>query len=131
MAATTVQVQMQQRRDTASGWTSANPTLLSGEFGVETDTNKVKIGDGSTTWNALTYIPGFSVSAYPLAGSDIATDADLTINAFGASFVSTPKTLAQDATIPSSRNAVIFGPSYTIGTGVTLTVSTGSFLRIL
>jgi len=46
MAATTVQVQMQQRRDTAAGWTSANPTLLSGEFGVETDTNKVKIGDG-------------------------------------------------------------------------------------
>ena len=75
MAATTVQVQMQQRRDTASGWTAANPTLLSGEFGVETDTNKVKIGDGSTAWNALSYIPGFSVSAYPLATADIADSA--------------------------------------------------------
>jgi len=75
MAATTVQVQMQQRRDTAAGWTSANPTLLSGEFGVETDTNKVKIGDGSTAWNSLAYIPGFSVSAYPIATADIANDA--------------------------------------------------------
>jgi hypothetical protein len=66
---------MQQRRDTAAGWTSANPTLLSGEFGVETDTNKVKIGDGSTAWNSLAYIPGFSVSAYPIATADIANDA--------------------------------------------------------
>ena len=75
MAATTVQVQMQQRRDTAAGWTSANPTLLSGEFGVETDTNKVKIGDGSTAWNALAYIPGFSISNYPIATADIDNDA--------------------------------------------------------
>ena len=41
MAATEVKVQMQQRRDTAAGWTSANPTLLSGELGFETDTKKV------------------------------------------------------------------------------------------
>lgn len=75
MAATTVQVQMQQRRDTAAGWTSADPTLLSGEFGVETDTNKVKIGDGSTAWSSLAYIPGFSISAYPIATADIADDA--------------------------------------------------------
>ena len=48
MAATTVNVQMQQRRDTAANWTSANPTLLSGELGYETDTGKFKIGDAST-----------------------------------------------------------------------------------
>lgn len=75
MAATTVNVQMQQRRDTAAGWTSANPTLLSGEFGYETDTDKIKIGDGSTAWASLSYIPGFSISAYPLATADIADDA--------------------------------------------------------
>lgn len=75
MAATEVKVQMQQRRDTASGWTSANPTLLSGELGFETDTKKAKLGDGSTAWNSLTYYPGFSLSAYPLATSDIADDA--------------------------------------------------------
>ena len=55
MAATTVNVQMQQRRDTAAGWTSANPTLLSGELGFETDTYKYKLGDGSTAWNSLAY----------------------------------------------------------------------------
>jgi hypothetical protein len=36
------------RRDTAANWTSANPTLLAGEMGVETDTRKYKVGDGST-----------------------------------------------------------------------------------
>jgi len=29
---------LQMRRDTASNWTSNNPTLLAGEMGVETDT---------------------------------------------------------------------------------------------
>lgn len=75
MAATTVNVQMQQRRDTAAGWTSANPTLLSGELGFETDTYKAKLGDGSTAWNSLSYLPGFAISSYPLSTVDIANDA--------------------------------------------------------
>lgn len=57
MAATTVNVQMQQRRDTAASWTSVNPTLRSGEFGYETDTGKFKIGDGTTAWTSLAYLP--------------------------------------------------------------------------
>ena len=48
-------VQIQLRRDTASNWTSANPTLAAGEFAIETDTDKYKIGDGSTAWTSLGY----------------------------------------------------------------------------
>lgn len=44
------------RRGNAAQWTSANPTLAAGEFGVELDTLKVKIGDGTTAWNTLAYI---------------------------------------------------------------------------
>lgn len=44
-----------QRRDTAANWTSANPTLASGEIGLEIDTRKFKIGDGSTSWTSLNY----------------------------------------------------------------------------
>ena len=47
--------QFQFRRDTASNWTSNNPTLLSGEMGIETDTSKFKIGDGATAWITLGY----------------------------------------------------------------------------
>lgn len=48
-------IQIQLRRGTAAEWTSANPTLAEAEMGVETDTRKFKIGDGSTQWNDLDY----------------------------------------------------------------------------
>jgi hypothetical protein len=51
-----VVTQIQVRRGTAAQWTSANPTLASGEQGFETDTLKLKIGDGSTAWNSLGYV---------------------------------------------------------------------------
>jgi hypothetical protein len=50
-----VVTQIQIRRGTAAQWTSSNPTLASGEQGFETDTNKMKIGNGSTAWNSLSY----------------------------------------------------------------------------
>jgi|688.fasta_scaffold25541_2 hypothetical protein len=40
------------RRDTASNWVLNNPILLSGEIGIESDTNKFKIGNGSR-WNSI------------------------------------------------------------------------------
>jgi hypothetical protein len=50
------------RRDTAANWTSANPVLLAGEMGIETDTRKYKVGDGSTAWTGLSYyIDGVAV----------------------------------------------------------------------
>lgn len=46
---------LQNRRDTAANWTTNNPTLAAGELGLETDTTKYKIGDGTTAWNSLAY----------------------------------------------------------------------------
>lgn len=46
---------IQVRRDLAANWTNANPTLAQGEMGLETDTLKIKYGDGSTAWNSLAY----------------------------------------------------------------------------
>jgi hypothetical protein len=51
-------IKFQVRRSNNSTWSSANPTLASGELGFETDTNKLKIGNGSNTWNTLSYIAG-------------------------------------------------------------------------
>lgn len=48
--------QIQLRRDTAVNWTSANPILAQGEPGVETDTGKMKLGDGATAWSTLPYL---------------------------------------------------------------------------
>ena len=46
---------IQIKRGTATAWTSANPTLNAGEMGFETDTKKMKVGDGSTAWTSLGY----------------------------------------------------------------------------
>lgn len=48
-------VKIQIRRDTASNWSSNNPTLSLGELGFVIDTSQLKIGDGSTLWNSLPY----------------------------------------------------------------------------
>ncbi len=47
-------VRIQLRRDTAANWTSNNPTLREGEVGIETDTLKMKVGNGSSTWTQIT-----------------------------------------------------------------------------
>jgi hypothetical protein len=49
---------IQFRRDTSTNWESNNPILLQGEFGYELDTGFAKIGDGSSTWDQLTYFGG-------------------------------------------------------------------------
>lgn len=43
------------RVDTAANFSSANPLLALGEMGWEQDTNRIKVGDGVTLWNALPY----------------------------------------------------------------------------
>ena len=46
---------MQQRRGTATQWTTANPVLAAGEIGFEIDTYKFKIGDGINQWDDIDY----------------------------------------------------------------------------
>ena len=53
----TLNALQKQRRDTASNWTSNNTVLLAGEWGIESDTKKFKIGDGTTAWQSLDYVP--------------------------------------------------------------------------
>ena len=50
--------QIKLRRDTAANFTSKNPVLGIGEPAYETDTKKLKIGDGTTAYNSLDYFAG-------------------------------------------------------------------------
>ena len=47
---------IQIKRGTAAEWTAADPVLALAELGLETDTNKLKAGDGVTIWSALPYL---------------------------------------------------------------------------
>lgn len=51
-------VKIQFRRSTAAEWTAANPLLAIGELGLETDTGKFKVGNGSNNWTTLAYSSG-------------------------------------------------------------------------
>lgn len=63
---------IQQRRGLAATWTSVDPILAQGEDGLETDTNRVKIGDGVSLWSALPYFGELRVVGFAL--SDETTD---------------------------------------------------------
>ena len=55
MADKTLNIRIQLRNDTAENWTNANPVLRKGEMGVEIDTGKTKIGNGTAQWKDLKY----------------------------------------------------------------------------
>jgi hypothetical protein len=76
----TLSALQKQRRDTAANWTTANPTLLAGEIGIESDTEKIKIGDGSTAWTSLAYTPWSQLSAYPIVNADISATAEIAVS---------------------------------------------------
>jgi hypothetical protein len=67
------QTLLQFRRGTAALWASSNPVLAAGEFGYETDTNKGKIGNGTTSWNSLSYVVG-SFPANQISGTSLASN---------------------------------------------------------
>lgn len=55
MAGNTLKTRIQLRNDEAATWVEKNPVLLKGEMGIEVDTGKIKIGDGTKAWNELSY----------------------------------------------------------------------------
>ena len=61
MTSTTAEIQV--RRGAAAAWTAANPVLADGEWGKESDTGKVKLGDGTTPWMAQPYVFPVDTSA--------------------------------------------------------------------
>jgi len=66
---------IQLRGGTAAAWTSANPILAQNEFGVETDTNRMKRGDGATAWTSLAY---FETGEVTLSGAQTFTNKVIT-----------------------------------------------------
>jgi hypothetical protein len=97
---------MQQRRGTASQWTSANPILNAGEMGWESDTNKFKIGDGTNHWADLDYFADTNSTVNPAFGSSI-TFEGATANDFETTLAVTDPTADRTITLPNVTGTVI------------------------
>ncbi len=101
--------QIKFRRDTASNFTSNNPTLAAGEPGYETDTGKVKIGDGTTAWTSLAYLVGASGSVTSvgsgggLSGGPITISGSLAVGA-GTGITVNPDNVAVDMSVFSTSD---------------------------
>jgi len=61
-------VRFQLRGGTSTEWTNSNPILLPVEIGVETDTKKIKIGNGVDTWSNLLYMTQGEIGLTGLTG---------------------------------------------------------------
>lgn len=53
-----IPIRVQHKRMTASEWADSSLILLDGELGVESDTGKVKVGNGRDRFSALQYLTG-------------------------------------------------------------------------
>ena len=55
MSENSLSVKIKQRYDTEANWSSINPILLEGEIAISSDKGLFKIGNGTSTWSALSY----------------------------------------------------------------------------
>jgi hypothetical protein len=83
------------RSDTAANWTAVNPVLQAGEIGLETDTRKFKVGDGSTAWSELSYWP--AATATMARGQCSKMDSGTTTIATQSTYVTTGLTATLDS----------------------------------
>jgi hypothetical protein len=112
-------IRIQLRRDTAANWTSSNPVLRAGELGIETDTLKFKIGNGSSTWTQITNYANVtstglssSLSSYILAEDQGTPGGPAELNSTG------------DLLVPENSIVLWDDSEYTYSTTVTATQPT-------
>lgn len=105
------------RGGTAAEWTSENPTLAAREMGVETDTHKLKIGDGTTAWTSLSYTVASDSTKQPLdatltAVARVTTAADSVIYftaadvAAAMTVTAAARTVLDDSTVSAMRTTL-------------------------
>lgn len=117
------------RNDTAANWTSENPVLSKGEVGIEIDTSKFKIGDGTKDWSQLSYA-GTVVAASNTNGHIAIDGVDTTVYtlpAGGSALGGVKTTSSGTGTVKINSGGTmqlnVVNPAITAGTYTKLTVN--------
>ena len=110
MADITLDARQQQKHDTSTNFNNANKLYLEGEFLVETDTGKVKIGDGTLGYKSLPYTIGTRVpEGAKFTDTTYTAGTGLSLN--GTSFSISNSGVTAGSYGPSQDSSVGFGDS--------------------
>lgn len=110
MANITLDARQQQKHDTSTNFNNANKLYLEGEFLVETDTGKVKIGDGTLSYKSLPYTIGTRVpEGAKFTDTTYTAGTGLSLN--GSSFSISNSGVTAGSYGPSQDSSVGFGDS--------------------
>lgn len=110
MANITLDARQQQKHDTSTNFNNANKLYLEGEFLVETDTGKVKIGDGTLGYKSLPYTIGTRVpEGAKFTDTTYTAGTGLSLN--GTSFSISNSGVNAGSYGPSQDSSVGFGDS--------------------
>jgi hypothetical protein len=118
-------IQIQIRRGTAAQWTSANPVLGEGEPAYETDTGKIKYGDGTTAWTTLAYRGGSTLAdTAPLVNGTVSAGTATTVSR--SDHVHPKDTTKQDTLTLATGVQTWFGTPTSANLKAAVTDETGS-----
>lgn len=117
---------IQLRRDTATNWSTNNPTLDAGELGIDTTNSLIKLGNGTSAWNSLS---GYGTTSPTFTGT-------VTLPLTTAGYVTTTSggLISSVATIPNAgltnSSITVNGSSISLGGSATVKASTTNALTI-
>lgn len=81
----TLNTRIQLRHDVKANWDDNSSVVLkAGEVGIETDTSKMKVGDGAKTWAELKYAGGDAAQNFDVAPENEETDVAAITRVVGA-----------------------------------------------
>lgn len=81
----TLNTRIQLRHDVKANWDNNSTVVLkAGEVGIETDTSKMKVGDGVKTWDELKYAGGDAAQNFDVIPENEETDVAAITRAVGA-----------------------------------------------
>jgi len=122
MATNTAQITI--RKDTASNWTSSNPTPASGEFCLDTTNRKVRLGNGSTAHDSLPVTPDL----FTKNGTDVASASTIDLDAATGDCVDVTGTTTITAiTLAAGRTRIVrFTGALTLTNGASLVLPGGA-----
>jgi len=114
------------RRGTAAEWSSANPILGTGELGIETDTLKIKIGNGSSTWSQLSSYANVTPAQLTSQINSLISAAPATLDTLNELAAA----INNDASFSTTVNNLLTGKVSKSG-GDTITASTASTVGLI